>query len=357
MSYQGFYTKKGAALAVKLNAGAALTITRAALGSGETEESAAALSEEVMTAAVGAPTAEGGTAEVPITLAEAQVDRSFLLTEVGLYAADPDEGEILYQIYRLARPCAVTAGGEDTLCFLPRLTVGSGGISVVCSPAGLLRESDLAPIRQRVMAVSTPQSNVTVAAADLADYLAALPRLVVNDLWITVAAGTCAKRVTLNGFYGPGRIWIQTNGAAVKCTAGLLVNRCGCHVYVTGLTVSGGPVYDRSVVCAYASSHVSLSACTIDGLGATNVTGVISTVGSLMELTGCTVRNTTRYAVESSCASICAVSDAAASGNTVGGNVWRGGVLLLCGSTPQLLGGANNRKAGGLIAAHSGTLL
>ena len=343
MSYQGFYTKKGAALAAKLNAGATLTITKAVLGSGETGESATALSEEVMTAAVGAPTVEGGTAEVPITLAEAQADRGFLLTEVGLYAADPDEGEILYQVYRLTKPCAVTAGGEDTLCFLPRLTVGNGGISVVCSPAGLLRESDLAPIRQRVMAVSAPQSNVTVAAENLADYLAALPRLVVNDLWITVSAGTCAKRVTLNGFYGPGRVWIQTNGAAVKCTAGLIV--------------SGGPVYDRSVVCAYASSHVSLSACTIDGLSATNVTGVISTVGSLMELTGCTIRNTTRYTVEASCASICAVSDAAASGNTVGGNVWRGGVLLLCGSTPQTLGGANNRKAGGLIAAHSGTLL
>ena len=232
-------------------------------------------------------------------------------------------------------------------------TIVNGNCGLSAAPFG---GAHAAAIRAYLRPI-TGDIPAALPSASMADYLAALPRLVVNDLWITVSAGTCAKRVTLNGFYGPGRIWIQTNGAAIKCTAGLLINRCGCHVYVTGLTVSGGPVYDRSVVCAYASSHVSLSACIVDGLGATNVTGVISTVGSLMELTGCTIRNTTRYAVESSCASICAVSDAAASGNTVGGNVWRGGVLLLCGSTPQLLGGANNRKAGGLIAAHSGTLL
>lgn len=202
-----------------------------------------------------------------------------------------------------------------------------------------------------------PQINVTVAAEDLASYLASLPRLVVNDLFITVSAGTCAEKIVFNGFYGPGRIWIKTDGGLVLCTAGLIVTQARCHVIVNGLTIRGGPVYDGSVVCAYASSHVELENCVIDGQSETSRTGVIATCESTMSMKGCTIRDTTRYAAEASVSSVLSITDTDASGNSIGGNVWRGGIMLLCGSTPQVLGGAQNRKAGGVFIANGGTLL
>ena len=204
---------------------------------------------------------------------------------------------------------------------------------------------------------TVPTLNVTVAAADLASYLSSMPRLVVNDLFITITAGTCADKIVLNGFYGPGRIWLKTDGGLVLCTAGLIVTQARCHVIVNGLTIRGGPVYDGSVVCAYASSHVELENCVIDGQSETGRTGVIATCESTMSMKGCTIRDTTRYAAEASVSSVLSITDTAASGNSIGGNVWRGGIMLLCGSTPQVLGGAQNRKAGGVFIANGGTLL
>ena len=95
----------------------------------------------------------------------------------------------------------------------------------------------------------------------------------------------------------------------------------------------------------------------IDGQSETSRTGVIATCESTMSMKGCTIRDTTRYAAEASVSSVLSITDTAASGNSIGGNVWRGGIMLLCGSTPQVLGGAQNRKAGGVFIANGGTLL
>ena len=45
------------------------------------------------------------------------------------------------------------------------------------------------------------------------------------------------------------------------------------------------------------------------------------------------------------------------SGNAAGPYVFRGGIILLGGSTPELLGGATSTKAGGLIVKADGTVL
>lgn len=204
---------------------------------------------------------------------------------------------------------------------------------------------------------TVPQINVTVEAADLADYVEALPRLVMNDLWIIVSAGTCLKKVTLNGFYGPGRIWIKTDGGVVSCLSGIIATQCRCNLALDGLTISGGPTYDGSSLAAYASSHVELQNCVIDGTNRDNGCGVMVTNESSMSLLGCTIKNTVRCAVEVCLSSICSVVDSIGSGNSYGAYVWRGGIVLMCGTTPTTLGGTTNRKSGGLIAATDGTLL
>lgn len=204
---------------------------------------------------------------------------------------------------------------------------------------------------------TVPTLNVTVAATDLASYLESLPRLVVNDLFITTSAGTCAGRVTMNGFYGPGRIWIKTDGGVVSCTSGVMITQCRCHIVLAGLTVSGGPVYDGSSLSTYASNHVELQKCVVDGTSRDNGVCVMVANESKLTMSECTLQNAIRCAVEVVATSICSVVNSTGSSNTAGIYVWNGGIALLCGSTPTTLGGTTNRKSGGLIAAPGGTLL
>ena len=117
MSLQGFYTTKGLALAAKLAAGTGLTITRVTAGSGQTAASAAALAQERQTLTVGEAAVSGQSAVLPATLAEAGASAAYTLTELGVYARDPQEGEILYQVFRLSEGRAITAGGGSAYRF------------------------------------------------------------------------------------------------------------------------------------------------------------------------------------------------------------------------------------------------
>lgn len=92
MSFQGFYTTKGLALAAKIAAGTKLTITKVTAGSGETTKSATALTEEKQTLTAGTAAVSGETAVLPVTLAETSVPAAYSLTELGIYAHDPDAG-------------------------------------------------------------------------------------------------------------------------------------------------------------------------------------------------------------------------------------------------------------------------
>lgn len=56
-------------------------------------------------------------------------------------------------------------------------------------------------------------------------------------------------------------------------------------------------------------------------------------------------------------ASVVSYHDVSASGNTIGAEVEMGTILLLSGTTPDMLGGSSHRKYGGIIAKSSGTLL
>ncbi len=110
---QGYFTTKGLALSAKLLTGDTLSISRVVAGSGQTQTTAAALSGPCQTLAVNAPTHSGDTATIPATLAAASASGSYNLTELGVYANDSDEGEILYKIYKLSKPVSITAGSSS----------------------------------------------------------------------------------------------------------------------------------------------------------------------------------------------------------------------------------------------------
>ena len=169
MNIQGKYTNKGLALTAKTAAGACLRVTRVVGGSGHTTDvpNAVQLPEIRQTLAVGEARCTGNTAVLPVTLAAMALEDSYTLTELGIYAEDPDEGEILYCVYRLDEPTTIQAGSDTVLRFYLRQTVSKdGGAEVLCSPVGLITESDCAPVRKMVLAVGAPQRYVTVPASE-----------------------------------------------------------------------------------------------------------------------------------------------------------------------------------------------
>lgn len=357
MSLQGFYTTKGLALAAKTAAGTKLTITKVTAGNGETAKSAAALAQEKQTLTAGTASVNGQSAVLPVTLAETDVSAAYELTELGVYAQDPDAGEILYQVFRLDKPISLTTGGEDACRFFLKQTVGAAGITVSCSPAGLLVDEDLASIREKILAQDAPSVTVSVAAADLQAYLDALPRLLTQRLTFVVS-GTLTGRLTVQDFYGSGSLAFRAateTGFTVSITdsIGVHVKNCAVDVNLTGVTFTrsasaqgtctgilyrytkGGNLLD----CIFANgeqgtaihvecANIQVSACTIKGLGiaikSVNLGRVLVDITDTQKL----------------------------SGNTLGAYLNYGGLVLLTTGTPNTLGGASNENNGGVLTRY-----
>lgn len=148
MGLTGIFTQKGKELELKVRSGTPLTITRVTAGSGKTGESAAALAEEKQTLMVGKRHARGSTLTLPVTLLAALAEEDYTLTEVGVYAEDPDEGEILHRIYRLSRALFIEAGSRLTVRLELEETFSDvESILVPGSVAGMMTEGDINALR------------------------------------------------------------------------------------------------------------------------------------------------------------------------------------------------------------------
>ena len=106
-----------------------------------------------------------------------------------------------------------------------------------------------------------------------------------------------------------------------------------------------------------------MQGCTVRGTGpnpgSSGNNGVRAALCSMVTLIGCSVMNCTN-AVIASTSSIVTVhnqQDGGFSGSSTGVNLYAGGIVLLSGKTPDLLGGSTNAKNGGLIVKGDGTLL
>lgn len=93
-------TNKGIALMAKTLTGNAVHITRAAIGSGKVAAaslvSLTGLISEVMNVTINPLIPENQIVTIPVVLNNDRVNVAFDLWQVGLYANDPDEGEILF---------------------------------------------------------------------------------------------------------------------------------------------------------------------------------------------------------------------------------------------------------------------
>ncbi len=352
MNIQGTYTNKGLALAAKTAAGACLRVTRVVGGSGHTTDvpNAAQLSEIRQTLAVGEARCAGSTAVLPVTLAAVGLESSYTLTELGIYAEDPDEGEILYCVYRLDEPVTIQAGNDTVLRFNLRQTVSKdGGATVLCSPAGLITESDCAPVRQKVLATGAPRRDVSLSASELQAYLDTLPRLLTEHYVITLS-GTASEEVSVNGFYGCGSLMLRANNLG-DCVfkRELRVLNCRLLVQMEKLKWELDETANEYRYCLPCQkSMVYAEACSFNGR-AKNGRGVGAFCNSYAVLADCAFHNL-ECAVSTSWGGFVGVygdnPTADYSGNAVGVYLLLGGLALLGDHVPDTLGGAYNTKGG-----------
>lgn len=359
MNLQGYYTTKGLTLAAKTAAGTKLTVTKVTAGSGETAKSATVLAGEKQTLTTGTATVSGQTAVLPVTLAEAKASVAYQLTELGVYANDPDEGEILYQVFRLDEVRAISAGGENVYRFYLKQTVGAAGITVTCSPAGLLVDEDLAPTRSKVLMLSVPSRTATLTAAELQGYLDALPRMLTEALTIYIS-GTAAETLTIRDFYGPGSLQLEVlDGQSCTLSKGLLVKNCRIQIRVISVTITPNTAGTlQFCVAAEEASYVRLGVCTIAGNGSS--VGVNSRRDGLVLVENCTVTNHKICAQAETGSRLCfsnTSGNGTYSGSQLGAYVWWGGMILLSEAVPELLGGTANSHSGGLIVKADGTVI
>lgn len=352
MEIQGYFTGKGLALSAKLLTGAALSITRVVAGSGRTADPLAAVSlpQPKQTLAVNTPARSGHTATLPVTLAAALAKEAYTLTELGVYARDPDEGEILYKVYRMGEPVDIKPDSRMVLRFYLEETVSQDlGVTVACAPAGLVTETDFAPVREKVMRTAASYRDATVDAAALPAYLAALPRLLTENLVIHVS-GTVEERISLNGFYGNGLLWIKADTLGDWTVKNIItVQDCSVRVSIQNAVFidsgAAAETYYKSVVFGYNARYLEVVECTFTGDGTGRAMMVANQASGFM--LRCTVQNF--LSAVCSWGSLMSVAESGGSENTYGLHTYRGGIVLLDGETPELMGGASNYNSSGLI--------
>lgn len=350
MNIQGTYTNKGLTLTAKTAAGACLRVTRVVGGSGHTTDvpNAVALPEIRQTLTVGEARCTGNTAVLPVTLAAVGQRSTYTLAELGVYAEAPDEGEILYCVYRLDEPVTIQAGSDTVLRFYLRQTVSEdGGAMVLCSPAGLITESDCAPVRKMVLATGAPQRYVTVPASELQAYLDALPRLLTEHHVITLS-GTNSNIVSVKDFYGCGSLTLRADKVG-DCvfTKDVIVENCSIPVIMEGLKWElDGTASPETYCISCRDSTIYANICSFNGHAKTG-RGVVSWGNSSAVLAGCALHNL-EIAVEASWGGRIGVygedPKTECSGNTIGIYLRQGGLVLLGDLVPDLLGGTYNER-------------
>ena len=363
MELQGYFTSKGLALAAKLASGAALKITRVTAGSGKTGNPAAAtaLPQPRQQLAVNPPLRRENTAILPVTLTAALASAAYDLTELGVFAQDPNEGEILYKLYKLPSAMKIDPTSCLVLRFYLEETVSQDlGVTVACSPAGLITEADFAPVRDKVELAEVPSRRVTLAASELQACIDALPRLVAEHLELSVT-GELNTKVELRNFYGPGSISIVgSKGFTLRNS--LIVSHCRLRVTLHSIDFQereGMTVNDGLVFAEYCTAVTYVSRCSFTGLGgASKVSGAHAEFGSRIMLSSDKGKGLCN-AVSSFTGSSVAVygEESDYQDNATGAWSRLGGIVALGNDVLETLGGSANRKNGGLIVKSDGTLL
>lgn len=352
MEINGYFTRRGLELSAKLASGTKLQITRVVAGSGATADtlSATALSQPRQTLAVNTPTRSGTTVIIPATLAAVLAEEDYTLKELGVYATDPDKGEILYKFYRLDTPVDITVGSRMVLRFYLEETVSQDvNVTVRCSPAGLVTEEDFFPVRETLQTALLPPESVTLAAEQLPAYVAALSRFLAKDLTITVS-GTLTEPLVIQNFHGNGslRILAESLGACTVRNTQVSILNCSIRIELKQLAFTTDSMVETAGTANLLvdkSPLVWVMGCTFSGNGAGQA--VMSTNRAAVSMENLTVKSY-ETAVSVWNAGTALLTTVSGESNTYGICAYNGGIVYLT-NTELLVGGASNYNSSGFI--------
>ncbi|MDR0905751.1 MAG: hypothetical protein LBN00_06215 [Oscillospiraceae bacterium] len=129
-------TAKGQALKAKIEMGAGtipLSITRITSGSGTSEDplNLNAVVDEQQEFVITGRTTQGARTGISAVLTNVGLAVGYPLAQIGFYAIDPDEGEILYRISQFAEPNQVPSANDHPWTYQPTFSIVTGNASEV----------------------------------------------------------------------------------------------------------------------------------------------------------------------------------------------------------------------------------
>lgn len=149
-NWQGFtLTEKGLNLQAKINAGlATLNFTKISIGSGSNSNSSLTdLVKREKDLTIASCTVDGSTVKLVSTLTNTGITKPFKERELGLFATDPDDGEIMFAYMTDTDPDTMPAEGSTTVVS-KRMTLNltfsnTGNVSAVLDSGQLVTFADI----------------------------------------------------------------------------------------------------------------------------------------------------------------------------------------------------------------------
>lgn len=185
-------TNKGLNLITKLVAAkATLSFTRVAVGTGSVPSGAdpqnmIELNSYKMDATIesyGVSADQADVAYVTAQVSSVGVDSGFAVTETGVFATDPDEGEILYAYLDLANDPQYIYAETDAISKFAEITlnvlIGSvESVTAIISPGALVKKADFDALEERVSNIEIPEFDDSGSVSGITNFTEFLATLV-----------------------------------------------------------------------------------------------------------------------------------------------------------------------------------
>ena len=219
------YTTLGLNLMAKLQTGATLDITRAVGGDGHTSADALTALTEVtarQTLTLSNVVYKGsGQALLPVTLYNRGLTAGYPLRQIGIYAADPDDGEVLMLVAQSEQPDTIPSA-EDSPDFVANfsfhIALGNAGrINVSYSLTDMATKADYVAYVEQIegrlgqpSGIATLDSNGKLAQMPTAADVGAVPSMLTDIIYVD-QADPVPHYDNLNNYITPGqRVHIAT---------------------------------------------------------------------------------------------------------------------------------------------------
>ena len=176
-------TNKGLALITKLMAAqATLSFSRVAVGTGRVPsgydaQNMTGLNEYKMDATIescGVSTEQSDVAYIVTQISSVGVSTGFAITEAGVFAKDPDDGEILYAYLDLTQDPQYIYASTDAISKFAEITfnvlIGSvTSVTAIVSPGALVKKSEFDNLKTRVEDVEAPEFDASGTVEGITD--------------------------------------------------------------------------------------------------------------------------------------------------------------------------------------------